>query len=135
MQRIPKEQQGQCNFDLLGNGLCSPQNNILECNFDNGDCCKDHVIYEWPSICQANPFADTCRCRGPDKRKHIDTEGFCSRFAKGDGICNNINNNHYCVYDQGDCCRTYFSPDKPCINAESNWPSGTLFTVRAYRVC
>ena len=31
--------------------------------------------------------------------------GFCNESLRGNRICDEINNNHDCEYDWGDCCR------------------------------
>lgn len=38
------DNKAKCLINLLGNGNCDEQNNILECNYDDGDCCAASCI-------------------------------------------------------------------------------------------
>jgi hypothetical protein len=40
------------NLTLVGNGLCDDETNILECNFDDGDCCGSNITTTHCSECQ-----------------------------------------------------------------------------------
>ena len=40
------------NLTLVGNGLCDDETNILECNFDDGDCCGPNITTTHCTECQ-----------------------------------------------------------------------------------
>ena len=40
------------NITLVGNGLCDDETNILECNFDDGDCCGSNITTSHCTECQ-----------------------------------------------------------------------------------
>ena len=40
------------NLTLVGNGFCDDETNILECNFDDGDCCGSNITTTHCSECQ-----------------------------------------------------------------------------------
>merc|ERR1712176_860470 len=78
---------------------CDDENNNCSCNWDNGDCCgKNHDKLQF-AYCKA------CKCLDPLKTQKCD--GHCgSPNYKGDGACDDDNNNCGCGYDGGDCCGT-----------------------------
>ena len=46
-----------------------------------------------------------CKCVDPDNQQDNPTDPTCGLpDYKGDGICDDGNNNKGCVYDGGDCC-------------------------------
>mmetsp|Transcript_15025 Transcript_15025/g.29711 ORF Transcript_15025/g.29711 Transcript_15025/m.29711 type:complete len:1992 (-) Transcript_15025:64-6039(-) len=100
----------------LGDGACDPDTpyNTPECNFDNGDCCKETCDLESNYACSENaqgygPFG--YYCLDPDHSK-IDPEvcNVVDRTRIGDGRCDPENNIPECDYDAGDCCEETCDP-------------------------
>ena len=90
--------QSDCaNLMLVGDGFCNDLTNILECDFDGGDCCL---------TCVNTEFCSECQCHSGE---YIDNG--ISNPIVGDGYCNDITNNAGCNFDGGDCCGS-------CINTE-----------------
>merc|ERR1712032_1814229 len=85
----------------VGDKRCDDENNVCGCNWDNGDCCgknKDKFQY---SYCKA------CKCLDPTITAMKKCDGHCAApLYKGDGYCDDNNNNCGCAYDGGDCCGT-----------------------------
>ena len=76
---------------MVGDGFCNDETNIVECNFDGGDCCgscinRDHCIH--------------CTCIG-----NVTGNGVPNALV-GDGFCSDETNNVHCYYDGLDCCRS-----------------------------
>jgi len=80
-------------------GNCDDGNNIKECDFDGGDCCKVPLI---KTYCKNMKL---CKCLDPNGKKEYKAQ--CANAAyKGDGNCDDGNNNSGCGYDGGDCCKS-----------------------------
>ncbi len=45
----------ECSVQYIGDGECDGQNNILECEFDGGDCCANDTMCQYCS-------GDDCVC-------------------------------------------------------------------------
>merc|ERR1712100_589543 len=79
-----------------GDGNCDDNNNNAGCAFNGGDCC---------AISVGGPvkkdYCTECKCKDPNpKAPHT-----CGSVDyKGDGNCDDDNNNKGCDYDGGDCC-------------------------------
>ncbi|CAA79620.1 glp-1/Notch intracellular domain [Caenorhabditis elegans] len=71
-------EQRKC-MDLASNGICNPECNLEECNFDGGDCSGGQ-----------RPFS---KCQYPAR--------CADQFANG--VCNQECNNEECLYDGLDC--------------------------------
>merc|ERR1712037_781544 len=84
-----------------GDGNCDDENNNKACAFDGGDCCYKSVK---GGIVKKN-FCKECKCIDP---KNLgEPAAKCGQPAyKGDGNCDDENNNKACGYDGGDCCPT-----------------------------
>merc|ERR1712150_91147 len=78
-----------------GDGLCHDENNIEACEYDGGDCCGSNVK---TSACSE------CQCLDPNATEDASSEGCKSSDEKGDGYCDDGNNNAECEWDGGDCC-------------------------------
>ena len=82
-----------------GDGYCDDGNNHCGCDWDGGDCCGEDRDLQYCDECQcADPEDDTCSdtFAGP---------GNCDVLAyRGDGHCDDANNNCGCGWDGGDCC-------------------------------
>ena len=84
----------KCEFSAgINNEKCDDGNNVLECNWDGGDCCG----------CFAEKgFCTDCQCKDPDSG-----DNYCCKLElMADGHCDQINNKLQCQYDALDCCRT-----------------------------
>merc|ERR1712032_317198 len=71
------------------------ENNNCGCAYDGGDCCaktaKKAVVKTYCKQCHCyDPNGCTAKCALPQ--------------YKGDGNCDDENNNCGCAYDGGDCC-------------------------------
>merc|ERR1712110_1152961 len=89
--------KGSCKFaNYKGDGNCDDENNNCGCAYDGGDCCpksvKGGVINK--KYCKA------CKCLDPKNQGTNNCKGSC-KFAnyKGDGNCDDENNNCGCAYD------------------------------------
>ena len=113
-------------FSSVSNGLCNPENNVLTCNYDGGDCCPnadligngqcDFVNYN--HICQFDGgdccfenhdyhhviANDHCTYFHNLEMCNYDKEDCCNSSSIADGICDDVNNNRLCHFDGGDCC-------------------------------
>merc|ERR1719510_2033942 len=89
----PAEQGGECGYPLWkGDNYCDDENNNAGCEWDGGDCCGDDVKTQYCSACE---------CLDPAKQ----CTGTCGALHwKGDGYCDDNNNNCGCDFDGGDCC-------------------------------
>merc|ERR1719182_1164918 len=83
-----------------GDENCDDENNNCRCNWDGGDCCSKTV-----GGTVNKKYCKACKCLDPDNQSDANCQGFC-KFAnyKGDGNCDDENNNCGCDYDGGDCC-------------------------------
>ena len=75
---------------LIGDGYCNDEVNILDCDYDGGDCCGSCINID---------LCINCSCIGS-----ITGNGVPNALV-GDGYCNNVTNNVHCLYDGLDCCR------------------------------
>ncbi len=86
--------------------MCDGDHNIIECDFDGGDCCLEG------SNClkcnAAGPHDSSCSC-------HVNGESMCSSVYSDcptglphdliwDNVCQDELNVAECLYDGGDCC-------------------------------
>merc|ERR1712037_323689 len=80
-----------------GDGNCDDENNNCGCEYDGGDCCLKNVVKK---------YCKQCKCLDPAKANKCDTtKNKCGAAKyKGDGNCDDENNNCGCEYDGGDCC-------------------------------
>merc|ERR1712048_243844 len=81
-----------------GDGNCDDENNVPGCQFDGGDCCGTSV---------KKSYCKECKCLDPNyKPADPNCPGTCGAANyKGDGNCDDENNNCGCEYDGGDCCK------------------------------
>ena len=85
-------------------GRCDDENNHCGCGWDGGDCCgSSGDNLQW-SYCKK------CKCVDPDFDDGGCTGSCGSAAWKGDGNCDDSNNNCGCEYDGGDCCGKSGSP-------------------------
>merc|ERR1712032_1703558 len=101
-KKCPKK-GGKCGASTyLGDGRCDDANNNCACGWDDGDCCgKSNDKYQF-SYCKK------CKCLDPKTLKNC--KGHCAKpNYKGDGYCDEGNNNCGCAFDGGDCCGKTFA--------------------------
>merc|ERR1711988_1114653 len=120
--------KGSCGVPKYkGDGNCDDENNVCGCGYDGGDCCAKSVK---GGVVKKN-YCKACKCVDP---KNQATGGACpgscgSPTYKGDGNCDDDNNNCGCDYDGGDCCGPNadknYCTDCQCLdpNAGGNSPS------------
>jgi len=85
----------------VGDKFCDDDNNNAGCNWDKGDCCGTKNNYK---------FCKKCACRDCTYEAKGDAcvkamkKGCGAPKWKGDGNCDDNNNNAGCNWDGGDCC-------------------------------
>ena len=93
---------GECsNLKRRGDGICDDGNNNAGCAWDGGDCCGSDKEYMYCTDCACLDcsYSESCIPEGET------IDGVCGAAAfKGDGICDDNNNNAGCGWDGGDCC-------------------------------
>ena len=85
--------------DWKGDNWCDDENNNCGCEWDGGDCCGDDV---------RTKYCQECLCLDP-KQQDTTTPSSCTdtcgdQNRKGNGLCDDENNNCGCEWDGGDCC-------------------------------
>merc|ERR1711934_491374 len=97
----PKNQGGKPACALpkyKGDGNCDDENNIKSCGYDGGDCCVARV--KGGKV--KKDYCKACKCIDP---KNKGGKPACALPQyRGDGNCDDENNNKGCGYDGGDCC-------------------------------
>merc|ERR1712037_638165 len=69
--------------------------------YDGGDCCKKSLGKP-----VNKKYCKQCKCLDPKNKDDANCKGHCKYAAyKGDGNCDDENNNCGCGYDGGDCCK------------------------------
>ena len=81
---------------LIGDGYCNDEVNILDCDYDGGDCCGS---------CINTDLCTNCFCLG-----NITGNGVPNALI-GNGYCNDETNNVHCLFDGLDCCRSPINTD------------------------
>merc|ERR1711988_1419089 len=80
----------------IGDGNCDDENNNCGCKYDGGDCCGKNV---------KKAYCKECKCKDPNYKEDKNCKGACGLSQyKGDGNCDDENNNCGCEFDGGDCC-------------------------------
>merc|ERR1712224_499478 len=102
-----------------GDKQCDDENNVESCDYDGGDCCGTKV---------GTKFCTECACLDPSYVPPTTPAPTCGNEAwKGDGNCDDVNNNKGCEYDGGDCCegtskggkvRTKFCAKCECLDPD-----------------
>ena len=81
-----------------GDGNCDDDNNNAGCDYDGGDCCEKSL-----GSAVKTDYCEECKCLDPNpvapKAPACGQEKY-----KGDGNCDDDNNNAACDFDGGDCC-------------------------------
>merc|ERR1712176_877672 len=89
---------GQAKFK--GDNNCDDDNNNCGCEYDGGDCCPK--TNKGPVN---KKYCKKCECLDPNGKQDANCKGSCGLGQyKGDGNCDDENNNCGCAYDGGDCC-------------------------------
>jgi hypothetical protein len=94
----PKPSKPKCSSpNYKGDGACDDGNNNSVCEYDGGDYCAVSL----GSAVKTN-YCSACKCLDPNPKP---PKTKCSSpNYKGDGTCDDGNNNSGCEYDGGDCC-------------------------------
>merc|ERR1712151_557612 len=77
---------------------CDDKNNNAGCEFDGGDCCEKSVGGP-----VKKDYCKQCKCLDPNPKSSKETACGQKEY-KGDGNCDDDNNNADCDFDGGDCC-------------------------------
>ena len=117
-----KERTGTCDELWKGDNFCDDENNNAGCDWDGGDCCGgDTDIYSYG---YAYNYCTECLCLDPNYEGDPNNEiSYCTGWSdwKGDGYCDDENNNSECDWDGGDCCGldvdTSFCTECACLEA------------------
>merc|ERR1719263_1234668 len=81
-----------------GDKVCDDDNNNAGCEFDGGDCCAKSLGGP-----VKKDYCKKCKCLDPNPK--APKPPACGQEEyKGDGNCDDDNNNKGCEYDGGDCC-------------------------------
>ena len=73
------------------------------CHWDGGDCCGGQNNYKHCKECKCLD----CTYKPPSDKCTANVKGICQKLGwKGDGNCDDMNNNAGCNWDGGDCCGT-----------------------------
>merc|ERR1712176_1298598 len=93
---------GECKLpNYKGDGNCDDENNNCGCAYDGGDCCAKTV--DGGTV--KTKYCKKCECLDPKGKASGNCKGTCgAKNYKGDGNCDDNNNNCGCQYDGGDCC-------------------------------
>merc|ERR1712003_585393 len=98
---IDPANQGGCGIvDYKGDGNCDDENNNPGCAFDGGDCCPKSVA----GGVVKTKYCTKCKCIDPDNQGAATGPKCGIPDYKGDGNCDDENNNKGCAFDGGDCC-------------------------------
>merc|ERR1712025_466026 len=96
-----KECQGGCAFtEYQGDNHCDDRNNNCGCDWDKGDCCSIRDFKQ-----RGFTYCQECLCKDPVVMQSRQCPGNCHHLEyRGDGQCDDNNNNCGCNWDGGDCC-------------------------------
>jgi len=94
--------KGACKFkNYKGDGNCDDENNNCGCEYDGGDCSEKSL-----GKAVNKKYCKECKCLDPKNQADANCQGTCKfKNYKGDGNCDDENNNCGCGYDGGDCCK------------------------------
>ena len=97
-QPASKQPAKSCkNLQYKGDGICDDGNNNAGCEYDGGDCCEKSL-----GKAVTKSYCTACKCLDPNPKAPPPA---CQlEQYKGDGHCDDGNNNAGCEYDGGDCC-------------------------------
>ena len=120
---MTEERTGTCIYPgWKGDGMCDDETNNSECDWDGGDCCggnTDMYSYDF-----AYAYCTECLCLDPNYEGDPNNEiSYCTGWSdwKGDGYCDDENNNSECDWDGGDCCGldvdTSFCTECACLES------------------
>ena len=98
------------NIDLIGDGLCNSEVDIITCNYDGGDCCLTEQIND--GFCDPVNYNRMGKFDGDDC--------YCEYKLIENGICDLVNNKAMCNYDGGDCCDMSKIGDGLCYSLNNN---------------
>merc|ERR1712159_7453 len=131
----PKETCGAPSYK--GDGNCDDNNNNAGCEYDGGDCCAKSV--QGGKV--QTKYCKQCKCIDPDNQGPAGPKCGLPDY-KGDGNCDDENNNKGCAYDGGDCCpktvagsvvKTKYCKKCKCIDPDNQGPAGPKCGVPDYK--
>merc|ERR1711907_642193 len=99
--KAPKAAASTCKLEnYKGDGNCDDVNNNAGCEYDGGDCCEKSL-----GKAISKKYCTACKCLDPNPKAPKEAASTCElEQYKGDGNCDDGNNNAGCEYDGGDCC-------------------------------
>merc|ERR1712032_1121118 len=86
------------NKEYKGDGNCDDDNNNKGCDYDGGDCCAKSLGRP-----VSKDYCKECKCLDPNPKPPTPSPCGEPKY-KGDGNCDDENNNEGCEFDGGDCC-------------------------------
>ena len=93
----PDTPLGPCQPEsFISDGFCDDSLNFPICEFDGGDCCSSTSDYAFCSVCLCVSHANFTEPMAYSDK--------CQISWIGDGVCDDVNNNEGCFYDEDDCC-------------------------------
>ena len=95
----PTKPPGCGQKEYKGDGNCDDENNNKGCEYDGGDCCAKSV-----GGAVQKDYCKECKCLDPNPKPKEKPAGCGQKEYKGDGNCDDDNNNAGCEFDGGDCC-------------------------------
>jgi len=99
-KKCPGKAKGCILPNYKGDKNCDDENNNCRCSWDGGDCCAKTA---GGSV--NKKYCKVCKCLDPENQSDPNCKGSCGAANyKGDGNCDDDNNNCGCGYDGGDCC-------------------------------
>ena len=112
-----EERTETCKYpDLKGDAWCDIENNNSGCDWDGGDCCGSG---SWTYECEH------IECCLDPNYKETNNESCFELYWKGDGHCDDENNNSGCGWDGGDCCGldvdTSYCTECACLDQDSGY--------------
>lgn len=132
----PDHKGSKCIHVHLGDGFCDDVNNVPECEYDGGDCCKNGHLNQFL-------YCKKCECKDKEHHKTRKCDAKCgSQEHKGDKYCDDDNNSCGCGWDGGDCCghngnkRQFEYCNKcKCLNSEFKAPDCPVAKYKADGIC
>merc|ERR1711874_732586 len=120
-----KERTGTCDELWKGDNFCDDENNNAGCDWDGGDCCGgDTDIYSYG---YAYNYCTECLCLDPNYEGPNPNNEICYGWSgwKGDGYCDDENDNSGCEWDGGDCCGLDVAQSL-CLDPNYTGPTGPV---------
>merc|ERR1711939_847777 len=120
-----------------GDGNCDDDNNNEGCDYDGGDCCAKTV----KSGVVKKQYCKQCKCVDPKNQSPAVSTCALPKY-KGDGNCDDDNNNEACDYDGGDCCaktvkggvvKKIYCKKCKCVDPKHQSPAVSICALPKYK--